>query len=229
MVPTVREQAAEPPLPARWLNWHAAGMIVGAAAGSAFGRGAFLAIPALLSFTALWPHRPPRFGLANLVTLTRLVIVALATFGLQAWRPAWVTMAFVLNVILDAVDGRVARGLGETTQFGVVFDREVDAFFVLSAYVYFYFSVEGLGPWVLLPGMLPYLYRLSVRALRVPESPAKKERLAAPLAGLNFTLLLAALALPERAVVILLVSFLVVLTSFSASFWNLYRHAYSLS
>ena len=63
----------------------------------------------------------------------------------------------------------------------------------------------------------------------MPVTADKKERLAAPLAGLNFILILSALALPPFTTPILVVSLCVVLLSFAPSFWNLYRHAYSFS
>lgn len=140
---------------------------------------------------------------------------------------AWVLTAFSLNVAIDAVDGYVARRLGEATPFGAVFDREVDALFVLVAYLYLCL-VRDLGVWVLLPGLLPYLYRLLVMAVSAPISAHDKERFAAPLAAVNFLLLLAAVSAPAHAELIVGVSIAVVLMSFSVSFTSLYRHVHPL-
>jgi hypothetical protein len=57
----------------------------------------------------------------------------------------------------------------------------------------------------------------------------RKESFAAPLAALNFVLLVAAAAAPAHAPLILFVSAAVVLGSFCGSFWGLYRDAHSLS
>lgn len=135
--------------------------------------------------------------------------------------------AFSLNVAIDAVDGYVARRLGEATPFGAVFDREVDALFVLVAYLYLCL-VRDLGVWVLLPGLLPYLYRLLVMAVSARISVHNKERFAAPLAAVNFLLLLAAVSVPAHAELIVGVSIAVVLMSFSVSFTSLYRHVHPL-
>jgi phosphatidylglycerophosphate synthase len=136
-----------------------------------------------------------------------------------------VLSAFAFNVLLDAIDGPVARTGTGPTRFGAVFDREVDALFVLVAYLYFHLAGHA-GLWVLIPGLLPYAYRLAVvaTARRVPAEG--REWQAAALAGLNFLLLLLAAAVPARSASILALSATVVVVSFSASFWNLYRHAH---
>lgn len=235
--PGVAPETHAAPALERWLTWHAIAMIAGACGAVISRRSAYVAVPALISFALLWRGRPPELpalrrgvGLANGLTALRLSVVLLATASMPRLGTAWVMAAFSLNVVLDAIDGYSARRLGAATSFGALFDREVDAVFVLSAYLYFHlYSIGGLGPWVLLPGVLPYLYRLSVAALSAPVPSERKERLAAPLAAVNFVLLLGAVGLPAYATPILAVSVSVVLLSFSASFWSLYRHAYSFS
>jgi phosphatidylglycerophosphate synthase len=58
-------------------------------------------------------------------------------------------------LLLDAVDGWVARRTGSITELGARFDMEVDAFLllVLSAYV-----APVLGPWVLAIGLMRYAF-----------------------------------------------------------------------
>lgn len=223
-----------PPLQ-RWLTRNALLMLVGAGTAMVSAKGVFLALPALISLSLLWRHRPRRpaslqraVGLANGLTASRVAVVLVATAAMPRLGSGWVMAAFVFNVTVDAIDGYVARKSAEATSFGAVFDREADALFVLSAYFYFYvYSIGDLGGWMLLPGLLPYLYRLAADAFSVPVAAENKERLAAPLAAVNFVLLLAAVALPGHATPILALSFSVVLLSFGPSFWSLCRHAYS--
>jgi phosphatidylserine synthase len=218
----------------RGLTWHAGALLLGACGAAAASRSAYLAIAAAVSFAALWrwrsagdPGRRVDFSLPDALTASRLGVLLLALAAMPGLPAEWVLAAFSLNVVLDGLDGWVARRLGQTTTFGAVIDREVDALFVLVAYLYFHMSV-GYGAWLLLPGLMPYLNRLLVARLDVPVPVDHKERLARPLAGANFVLLLAAVALPGQAPVILLVSTAVVLSSFGASFRSLARHAYPL-
>ncbi len=78
-----------------------------------------------------------RVGAANAVTALRGVLaVAVAVLAVADRAPGVVVVATVA-LVLDAVDGRVARRTGTVTAFGARFDLEVDAFLilVLSAYV----------------------------------------------------------------------------------------------
>jgi phosphatidylglycerophosphate synthase len=58
-------------------------------------------------------------------------------------------------LVLDAVDGVVARRTGTASSLGARFDMEVDAFLllVLSAYV-----ARTVGAWVLAIGVMRYLF-----------------------------------------------------------------------
>ena len=60
-----------------------------------------------------------------------------------------------LALVLDAVDGRVARGTETVSALGGRFDMEVDAFliFVLSVYV-----AQSVGVWVLALGAARYVF-----------------------------------------------------------------------
>lgn len=194
----------------------------------------WLAIPAAVSFSLVWRYRVPSrsllpggVGWADALTGARLVVLILAAASMPGAPAEWVLAAFVFNVAVDALDGFVARKLGELTPFGAVFDREVDAYFVLVAYLYFDLDL-WLGAWVLFAGTLPYLYRVVASAAPVFVAAGHKERMAAPLAGLNFLLLLAAVAMPAYSSAILAASVAVVCLSFGSSFWSLYRHAYPL-
>ncbi len=106
-------------------------------------------------------HQPQqRFGAANTVTLLRAGIAAL-TAGLIA-QPAvpsplmeGTAMLAGVALILDGVDGLLARRNNTQSPFGARFDMEVDAFFilVLAALVY---QTDKAGIWILLSGAMRY-------------------------------------------------------------------------
>ena len=67
--------------------------------------------------------------MANLVTLTRLLLlfalVALATLSPPAWRAANAPL-ILLIIAMDGLDGWIARRRGEASPFGSTFDIAVD-------------------------------------------------------------------------------------------------------
>lgn len=114
---------------------------------------------ALLPF--LPQHRPlQRFGPANGVTLLRAGIAALAAGLIGRPEPppglAWTLAALAgVALILDGVDGWLARRGGWQSPFGARFDMEVDAFFILTLAALVH-QADKAGGWVLLSGALRY-------------------------------------------------------------------------
>jgi phosphatidylglycerophosphate synthase len=112
---------------------------------------------------ALARRRLGGLGPADWVTLARaslvgavtaLVADSLAQPGEGAWRPTLVAVATVA-LVLDAVDGRVARRTGTVSPFGARFDMEVDAFLILVLSVRV--AADGAA-WVLAIGAARYLF-----------------------------------------------------------------------
>ncbi|WP_225770123.1 CDP-alcohol phosphatidyltransferase family protein [Inquilinus sp. Marseille-Q2685] len=135
----------------------------------------------LAGLAAHAPHR--RFGPANMVTLSRIVLICLLAALMGTAAPdedcLWLIAGFAaLALALDGVDGWAARRSGLTSRFGARFDMEADAFFVLVLSVLAW-QWGKVGVWVLLIGAMRYLYVLAgapwpwLRA-PVPESFARK-------------------------------------------------------
>lgn len=112
--------------------------------------------------THYWPHAACPLGPANRVTLARAVLVALVTGALAA--PEWarahgLLVAAVAGValLLDGVDGWVARRWRCESAFGARFDMELDAFLilVLSAHL---LVLDKAGGWVLAIGAMRYVF-----------------------------------------------------------------------
>jgi phosphatidylglycerophosphate synthase len=229
----VRRRDSEDAL-SSWLNRHAAAMLGTAALTVVVPSGFWLALAAGASFAALaYRERlrhallKPYGGYANQLTALRLALVLTAAALMSDLPKSWLWVLLAANVAVDVVDGFVARRANQVSVFGAVFDREVDAVFVLTAYVYF-FAVENLPAVVLLPGLLPYAYRLAT-GWRVGRAAADhRERFAPFLAGANFAVLLVAIGAPAELMpgIVSLSAALVVL-SFSMSFASLYFDGHS--
>jgi phosphatidylglycerophosphate synthase len=107
------------------------------------------------------------WGPADTVTLTRATLVggvtALVADSFQTAVPVVIlaTLAAVA-LLLDGVDGQVARRTGTTSSFGARFDMETDAFLVLALSV---FVAGSLGWWVLAIGLPRYAFAVAARGL----------------------------------------------------------------
>ena len=101
------------------------------------------------------------FGAANAVTLVRaaLLLLLVALLGVAPTRAlAWVLVGLgAAAVALDGVDGALARGRDEASEFGARFDMETDALLilVLAALVW---QHGKAGAWILAAGLLRYLF-----------------------------------------------------------------------
>jgi phosphatidylglycerophosphate synthase len=102
-----------------------------------------------------------RFGAANGVTLARgaLTLLLVALLGEAATAPvAWLVVALAIAaVLLDGVDGRLARSRGEASAFGARFDMETDALLILVLAVLVW-QHDKAGVWVVLAGLMRYLF-----------------------------------------------------------------------
>ncbi len=172
------------------------------AAGWLAGIGCGVAGSAVL-IRAMARHGLSRFGPADRVTLTRAVL----TGGVSALvadsavhpvsTPILVTLA-ATALVLDCIDGWLARRTGTASEFGARFDMEVDAFLiaVLSCFV-----AGSLGPVVLLIGAARYALVAAgwwLTWLRAPVPPRYWRKVVAAVQGVVLTVV--ASGLPPRPV-----------------------------
>ncbi|WP_246159309.1 CDP-alcohol phosphatidyltransferase family protein [Catellatospora sichuanensis] len=169
------------------------------------------------------------FGPADLVTLTRAALtgcvaaLTAASFTGDVRVPVLVGIT-VVALVLDAVDGKVARRTGTASPFGARFDMEVDAFLilVLSCYV-----APAVGPWVLAIGAMRYVYVVATWVLpwlRGQLFPRYWRKVVAAIQGIVLVTA-AADVLPRPVVVAALVAALALLTeSFGRDVVFLWRH-----
>lgn len=122
------------------------------------------------------------FGAANRVTLARAaLVVVLAGCVLEPASPAlawWVIALSIVVLVLDGVDGRLARRKGRTTAFGARFDMEVDALLILVLACAAW-QFDKAGPWVLTAGLMRYGFVLAgwlEPALGRPLPPSRRRQ-----------------------------------------------------
>lgn len=187
------------------------------------------AVLAILLDTALVRHGRPSLGPAGRITATRAALacgVAALTADAFVNPPATATLVALAAVamILDAVDGYVARRTDTETAFGARFDMEVDAFLiaVLSVHV-----AATSGWWVLGIGAMRYLYVVAGRLLswlRRPTPPRYAAKVVAAIQGVTLAVTASSL-LPEPVNrTALAVALLLLLHSFGTDIVWQWRH-----
>jgi phosphatidylglycerophosphate synthase len=99
----------------------------------------------------------PAFGPAAWITFGRATLVGCAAELIaDGSRPvAWLVGLIAVALLLDGVDGQVARRTGTSSEFGARFDMEVDAFLILLLCVQ---VAQAAGPWVLAIGLMRYAF-----------------------------------------------------------------------
>jgi phosphatidylglycerophosphate synthase len=169
-------------------------------------------------------------GAANRVTLTRATLaggvaalVADAFVG-PAGVAAIVGLAAVA-LVLDGVDGWVARRTGTVSALGARFDMEVDAFLILVLSMY---VAQSVGPWVLAIGAARYAVwavGLVLRWMRTPVPPRYWRKPVAAIQGIVLTAAVADL-LPGVAITVAIAGAVVLLAeSFGRDVvWQWRRH-----
>jgi phosphatidylglycerophosphate synthase len=167
-------------------------------------------------------------GPADWVTLTRATLVggvaALTVDAFDGGPSAVLVGIAVVALVLDALDGQVARRTGTTSALGARFDMEVDAFLILVLSVY---TTRLVGAWVLAIGAMRYAFVAAGWALpwlrrRVP--PRYWRRVVAATQGI--VLVFAAADVLPRPLVeaALIVALALLIESFGRDVLWLWRH-----
>jgi phosphatidylglycerophosphate synthase len=174
------------------------------ATGAALGAGGWYPWKAAAVFTVVMAlairfageHPFAALGPANHVTMVRVGLAALMA-GLigepdtreAGWAAASGTMAFVM---LDGVDGWLARRTGLASRFGARFDMETDAALALILSILVWRHGKA-GAWILIGGLMRYGFGAAASLLpwmSRPLTPTRRGRAMAVgyLAGLGVTL-----------------------------------------
>jgi phosphatidylglycerophosphate synthase len=175
-----------------WLGFstrHAFVMLAGVALSAGCASALPLALAALGSF-AYWLFESRAsfldsgFGSANWVTSVRLVSLLLFAALIDARQPLAASALAWAVFCLDGVDGYLARRTCSESRFGALYDSEVDASFSMLL-TWALFQLGHAGAWVLLGGLLRFLYVLSLYFTRVSEVEAPRTALGRYVFGLS--------------------------------------------
>ena len=126
-----------------------------------------LGLYVLMATVLLW-HLPNELrteglGAANRVTLARSTLVlpvaalVLESHTLDSTSEWWIIAVSTIAMLMDGLDGWVARRSRSSTSLGARYDMELDAFLMLALSVLLWRS-EKVGAWVVLIGLIRYLF-----------------------------------------------------------------------
>ena len=196
-----------------------AGWIVGLATGSA--------ATALLVRARMRSDQPAILP-ADWVTLTRMLLIA-GVAGLVAdsfSRPVSITALVTLStvaLVLDAVDGQVARRTGTATPLGARIDGEVDAFLILLLSIA---VSQDYGGWVLAIGAARYALLLAgwlIPWLAAPLPPRFWRKVVAAVQGIVLTVAVSGVTSRLVGMIAVAVALLLLAESFGRDVIWLYR------
>lgn len=180
-------------------------------------------------------RRRPLFSTpADRVTLSRAVlgggcatVVVLALLGVVPPRSWWLFLLAAPAVLLDAVDGAVARRTGTASEPGSRLDMETDAALLVV------FSVPlamVLGPWVLAVGLMRYVFVAASRfrpPLRAPLDYSRFRRIVAAVQSVVMVVALVPVVPVPVATVVVALALLLLTVSFARDVVTLERRSRS--
>ncbi|MFD2190572.1 CDP-alcohol phosphatidyltransferase family protein [Pistricoccus aurantiacus] len=128
---------------------------------SYFSLGTFVAYAAIaLTVAAFWPKHQASLGWANRITLLRGSLIAVI-LGHLIYQESLAREGLILAgvalaaLLLDGVDGWIARRTASCSRFGWRFDMELDALLILTLCTASA-ALGKVGPWVLMIGLMRY-------------------------------------------------------------------------
>ena len=187
----------------KWNDLHAVLMLLAGACSLYWQQLSVLAIVAAVSFLYHiidhWKYLKslsPVGGYANYVTAFRLlllIIIGTCFLVLSNWA---ISIILILVVLLDVLDGFLARKLNQQSDFGLYFDMETDAYFVALAACMLY--LKGMAPaWILIVGFMRYLNVAVYQILQLKPKKEAKQRFASTIAGTLFVVLALSFVFPS--------------------------------
>ncbi|MDQ1547879.1 MAG: hypothetical protein QOH69_2783 [Actinomycetota bacterium] len=169
-----------------------------------------------------------RLGAANAATATRSLLVGLVTslvvtsFTQPVPLPLLIGLA-VVALLLDGVDGWLARRFGAESPLGARFDMEVDAYLMLALSV---FDARGLGWWIVAIGLMRYAFVAAgwvLPWLRGQLPPRYWRKIVTAVAGIALTLAATGWVSPPIGQIALGVALLLLIESFGRDVIWLFR------
>ena len=139
---------------------------------------------AALSF-GIYLVKLPRFvtgfpliiGYPNWISVSRLIVILIAVSIHNSFSDEILLIIFLSVILMDGLDGAVARRFNQTSKAGEYFDMEIDALFVFLLSCIHYMD-QKLSFWILIPGSMRYVYGVLFFWMKEPlkSKPGKKIR-----------------------------------------------------
>jgi phosphatidylglycerophosphate synthase len=129
------------------------------------------------------------FGPANMVTALRLAGVLALPLFFSSIDLTFVTVLGLILLAADGVDGWLARRCNQASEFGEYFDKETDAFFLLVLCTLAVLN-QRLGIWILIAGLLRYVFVVVNHFFRANKLKEQKTARARIIYGLTMVALL---------------------------------------
>ena len=136
------------------------------------------------------------FHPANLVTFLRLALLFIIGLNFSQFPPLLVGLIALAILLMDGLDGYLARKYQTSSLFGEYLDMETDALYVLVMTCILY-QMDYLGLWILALGLLRYVYFLVLKNVKSPEQKEARVFRARLIAVIFMASLSACLILPE--------------------------------
>ena len=127
--------------------------------------------------------------IANWVTILRLLVVFVGVANYDALGSLAFAGIMLGAVLLDGVDGYLAKRLGQMTEVGADLDMETDAFYVACTSIIAFQDFEA-GYIVLSAGMLRYVFVWLLRVLNLNTVTSPKVPGARQIAAIYFVVLI---------------------------------------
>ncbi len=170
-------------------------------------------------------HPFDHFGLPNGITLARLVLSSVVAgialdFADQPMADllAWVALAIAaVALMLDGLDGPLARARNLQSAFGARFDMEVDALLILLLALLAWLQAKA-GAWVLLIGAARYAFVVAGwlwPALTRPLPPSFRRKAVCVVQGVSLATLMAPVIVPPASSVIAGAALVLIFYSFA--------------
>jgi phosphatidylglycerophosphate synthase len=161
--------------------------------------------------------------LPNLITSLRFLMTLGLLTAYEGRSGVTLGLVAIATLVMDAIDGWLARRTGQNSAFGTHFDVEVDSVLVIALAMLLH--ARGIaGPWVLVAGLWHYLYLFAPVVLPAPEAPPPRTRVGRLVYVLMISsFVLALMTPPALGELLAAVGTLAVSTSFAFSFWQRYQ------
>tara|TARA_R100000306_G_scaffold62532_1_gene72200 strand:+ start:45166 stop:45918 length:753 start_codon:yes stop_codon:yes gene_type:complete len=180
-------------------------------------------------------ERRQPFGWANRVTLLRMVMTVLLAAMVPFMNASdfaeggEVILSYGLigiatcSLLLDGVDGFIARQMRQSSAFGARFDMEVDAAFILVLCLLLW-RLEIAQPWVLAIGLMRYAFVTAALLLPVLNgqlAPSLRRKTICVVQVVSLIVCLHPLLNPAAAQMILGTALVLLASSFAKDIWDL--------